>query len=240
MSSSKPTQDAPRINIFNYRKLWMEGPRVNGSERPSTFHFDIFKGNPRCVVYYNDDKTDPVIARMEIDSFLAVLDLMEGLADGSLPGKMYKVECKHSFRGEEKLPKPEVINKVIVGLDKEDRMYITVVQDGLEPIIFTFTNNFWYMITDKDNNPVDESLLSRVLARSKAKLVRKLLAVVLHSSTDEIEEERKRRAEEWKAKMPERGQRKPNGGYNRSSSGQPASRPSTPAVDDSFDDDLTF
>lgn len=231
MTTSRSTQEPLRPTIFTYRKLWMEGPKVNQSNRPSSFHFGITKGNPRCTVYYNDDKTDPIVARMEVDSFILMLDILEGLANKTLPGKMYKIECKHTYRGDEKLPEPTIMNKVVMGRNKHDEIYITVVQEGLEPIPFIFTNNFWYNIVDKDNNAVDPVLVSEILVRSKVKLIRDLLALELKDSLTEIEEDRKRRAEEWKAKKPQQGQRREGGSTQRA--------PSTPPTDD-YDDVMTF
>ena len=177
--------DRPPVpkNAFNNWKLRLEGKKLEGGEMPSQLAFEIWLNNPRISVYFNNTpkgkKMNKVTAKMEFDSMLFFLDEVIKICKEGTPGKLVKIRNVHKYKGDLELPKPDVVNETVGGLDREGKCFLTVKEEGHPTIPFYFESNFWYNITDGEGTPYSESQLSRGLAISKLSFMKQLYANVL-------------------------------------------------------------
>lgn len=221
----------PPKNALDNMKLRMEADdKLEGGNRRPQLSFELLNNNPRIAVHYNDERTKSTYARMEVDSFMYLLQSLEDIADGK--HTCVKIRNKNTYDAQRnKLPKPEVVSQTIASIDDTGKIFISVVEKDKPPIKFYFKANYWYAIVDENNTPLDDRVLSAALCKAKVKFLRQLYASVM---TKEYVHPQPRQGGNWGG-----GNKSGGGNWNRGGGGgnwSSGGDKSAPSGDGMFDD----
>lgn len=185
MADQRPKNiPARKKTALDVAKLAMEAKdRLPGAKKPPKLQLILSGYSPHFKVYYNNDAQDAVTAKLEQESFYALLELIEELAsNGSSEGigtVGAKLMNKHNYDSHgNKMAQPGVVSSVVVGLDEssDNELFIAVVDPEKPPIKFHFRCNFWYNLVDMKNQPLQPGQVSKLIARGRAKMWRDIYA----------------------------------------------------------------
>jgi len=102
-----------------------------------SMHFKIENGKPGFVFYINEPNGQPgavVTAFAQADDFYSFLEAFEAVCHGK--EEKVVIEFKTMFNGQQRLEQPMVISKLIVGINADKIIYISVAAKGKKQPIF--------------------------------------------------------------------------------------------------------
>lgn len=180
--SQQNQQQRPK-NVLDDPKFKLNAPALpNGQDRPS-LQPGYAKNNPYLMVRTgvpNDKDHGRIRAGLDTVAFYRVLEMIEE-ACAAPDGTNFYMENKNKpFINGARSKDLLVETKIIVGKDKEGRVFISVLSyDTARPkIIFHFGQQYYHQVVEKDGTPVSEAHASVVTARAWVRAIRDVFGAV--------------------------------------------------------------
>ena len=157
--------------VLDLPKLRLLGETQGGARGRPTLSMYLIGENPRIDVYtqIDGDRDNGLIrAKLDYQALGLIQETIRHYADPNTPPGRSALECKDSYAFGKKQPEPIATASVIIGKDERGRVYMSVL-DSLNSsrakIRFPFTMNDYFSMTNETGQPVDEGLVSQMMAR---------------------------------------------------------------------------
>lgn len=158
-------------SVLDLPKLRLVGEVQGGSRSRPTLSMYIIGENPRIDVYtqIEGDRDNGLIrAKLDYQALGLIQQGIRHFASPDTPAGRWALECKDSYAYGKKQPEPITTSTVIIGRDERGRVYMSVL-DALNKerakIRFYFGPGEYFAISNESAQPVDEGLLSQLMAR---------------------------------------------------------------------------
>lgn len=237
MSDNNRFKTQREKNVLDDTKLKLFTDALPNGEGKPSFCLYVAGNNPRIDVYTNlpGDKDNGNI-RAEIDIVIAmeILQIIEDYANGreENPQITWENSGKTWDRANNKPSKDMMVkSKIVVGKDKEGRIYIAVLSaDPDRPKIkFHFGVNMFRKVYVGNNEKASDAMVSRMTALAWVSMQRVLVPTILANTYV------------YKTKADQQqGNQRGGGNYNRGNSGGGNNRNYGGGSDNDLSDDLGF
>ena len=170
--STETEKQKRRLNINLDAATMFATPRDRKDRKQLRLTFGCSNGYPNVNVETDED-AEPnknngwlrVSSRLNAFNFYAFLDLIEEAASQPADWKD-AIECWHTWKDGVQHETAQHINDLVVGVDKQDLIYISIVQAGRKTSKFVFGPTEWHNYKDGNGNPLTQKDMNRRLAKA--------------------------------------------------------------------------
>lgn len=167
MAFTPPPRQSPRQKtVLDDPKLKLSSdPLPNGEGRPS-FHLYMAGNNPRIDVYTNlpnDKNRGNIRAPLDVRAMYTILECLKLLCDKPEETGPYILENKdHIWKDNQRSKEPVVLTRLVMGKDKEGRLYISLIAHDPErpKIRFYFGMPYYHQLTRSNGEKMTDAELS--------------------------------------------------------------------------------
>lgn len=222
---------APRVkNAFDNGKLKLSAPTPGVDKARANLIWGLEANNPRITVYTGDPQDagadkgyGKIVAKLDLPVFFMVMELLHRAVDFKATSETSefkdKVENKgYTWFSGKKSERPEVLNAIWIGKDKEGVIWISVTARNRPIIKFPFAPSDFHYFVHGDGTPFTAGETSVLFSRGYIRLLEKMMSAMAVSH--------------WVEPPP----RDPPPGTQRQGGG----RPNNNNASDNFSEDLPF
>ena len=178
--AEKPAQ--PKRKTVYLTRLSIDGESSTGNGRAS-LSWNVFDGNPRLVVTTGEEATEAngygkITAALSPLTAGLVFELLEDALKAA-PGWKDKLSNRSTYVDNKKFDTPQHVNDVIVGKDNEEKIWISVFQEGRPTVRFYFMPNAWHSLIKADGSIPAPGELSALFTRGYLRIAPATISYVI-------------------------------------------------------------
>lgn len=183
--NNKPERPAVRQLDIDRIQMFTPAPGSDGERSSLNWQLTDFGTgygfNPRITVWTRvptDPEKRPIDAPLNSFSLEHLVQLLEETCVGE-PGHQSSITCEVPNKDEngKRMQGNKIISRVVVGKDKEGRVWIAVLSENPDrpKLRFIFTTGLFHRLLHKDGTPYSEAEESVIGARSTIRILRTVL-----------------------------------------------------------------
>jgi hypothetical protein len=161
-----------RLNVTLDSYTMFAKPRVRTDKKQLRLTFGCSNGYPNVNVE-TDEEGEPslengflrVSSRLSSVNFNTLVALVK-MATKQEPGWKQKIECYHTWKDGRQHDEPQHINDLIVGVDNQGLIFISISQAGRTTTKFVFGPTDWHAYKKEDGSPWEQKELNHFCAIS--------------------------------------------------------------------------
>ncbi|MDD2819156.1 MAG: hypothetical protein PHN51_10255 [Candidatus Nanopelagicales bacterium] len=165
--------------------LWADSPVAEDGKRAS-FKLGFRDGNPRFTVNTGIQGREGMITfPMDIPHFVMVMTMLVDLAEKGQPGDRVPITSEATaWENNKPTDRKEIKALLTMGITGEGIVYIGLTANEKPKIVFPFKPSKYHEVRD-GNKPVDQSVVSRTMAKGIANMFTTAVGVAMVNYTNE-------------------------------------------------------
>ena len=175
MSEEKAPENVKRnLNITLSSFTMFATPRVRVDKKHLRLMFGCTNGYPN-INMETDEEGEPLkengflklSARLNGTNFIAAMGLIKAAVTKE-PGWKHAIECYHTWKNGVFSEKPVHVCDLVIGVDNQGLVYITILQSGRTSSKFVFGPTEWHNYKDSDGNNLTQKAINHICATETA------------------------------------------------------------------------
>lgn len=163
-----------RLNMTLDSYTLFAQPRTRKDRKQLRLTFGCSNGYPNVNVETDEEGEGTqengwlrVSSRLNGTNFGAVMSLVE-MAVNQEPGWRRAVECYHTWKDGRQFEEKQHINDLVVGVDNQGLVYMSIIQSGRTTTKFVFGPTEWHNYKKEDGSPWSQKEMNHLCAKETA------------------------------------------------------------------------